>query len=307
MKNKIGLLCGFVLMGLCPEISFSASSSCAKTFELVSWNVQTFGAMDAKRLALIKPAYKMVFSTSVIVFAAQEIAHDNGLKLFESLLPGGTTTWRASFENTPDSQDNGIFFRIDQSTITAQGFLFANKKTGKPDRAKAIHPVRWSHVKVDGFDFLLLSLHLTFKEGDAAASKKEFFAVLDWLKAYTQSANNDPDIIITGDFNLPSEKGKAFSDRHAEKKWLPLEGMIQEHGFFIEGPKKLHVLVDEPTSRPQKKPANNYDHFIVSESVFKRLVSVGRIPREFIDSADVGKSGRISDHYPVEAVFCLSN
>jgi len=306
MSNIKSLVYGFLLTGLCPGLSFSSSSSCAKTFELVSWNVQTFGAVDAKRLTVIKPAYRVVFSTSVVVFAAQEIAHDNGAKLFASLLPGGTTTWRASFENTPDSQDNGIFFRVNQATITAQGFLFANKKTGKPDRAKAIHPVRWSHVKVDSFDFLLLSLHLTFKEGDAAASKKEFFAVLDWLKTYVQSANHDADIIIAGDFNLPSEKGKALSDRHADKKWLPLDGMIQEHGFFTEGPKKLHVLVDEPTSRPQKKPANNYDHFIVSENVFKKLVSVGRMPRGFIDSADAGKAGRVSDHYPVGAVLCLN-
>lgn len=280
------------------------AQGCERSFGLVSWNVQTFGDLSPKRKALIQPAYEAVFSTSVTVFAAQEIAHDRGLALFESLLPGGAETWQASFKNTPDSQDNGIFSRIGQATITAQGFLFENESTGKPDRTKAIHPVRYAHIKVDDFDFLLLSLHLTFKGGDATASKKEFFAILDWLKNYLESSDHDPDIIIAGDYNLPSENGKALSARHADKKWIPLDEMIKEHGYFAEGPNMLHVLVDDPTSRPQKKPTNNYDHFIVSENVFRRILSVGRVPREFVDSADAGKAGRVSDHYPIEAVVC---
>lgn len=280
------------------------AATCEKSFELVSWNVQTFGDVNPKRRALAKNAYAAVFSTSVAVFAAQEIAHDRGLALFESLLPGGSSAWQASFGNTPDSMDNGILFRINEATVTAQGFAFANPKTGKPEKAKAVHPIRWAHVQVDDFDFSLLSLHLTFKGGDAKASRKELFAVLDWLKEYLESAHHDPDIIITGDFNLPSEKGKLLSDRRKDKKWTPLEEMIRDHGVFAGGPNRLHVLVDEPTSRPSKMPANNYDHFIVSESALKRLLSAGRVPRQLVDKADVGKPARVSDHYPIEAVFC---
>lgn len=278
--------------------------TCEKSFELVSWNVQTFGNVSKQRQLVIEPTYMSVISTTVYVFAAQEIAHNRGLALFESLLPGGTVAWQASFQDTSDSQDNGIFVRVNQATITAQGFLFADKKTGRPMRSKAVHPVRWVHARVDDFDFLLLSLHLTFQGGDASASKKEFFAVLNWLKEYLQSAHYDPDIIIAGDFNLPSEKGKPLSARYAEKKWISLDEMIREHGFFAEGPKRLHVLVDEPTSRPNKDPINNYDHFVVSESALKKVLSARRVLRQLVDAADVGKPGRVSDHYPIEAIVC---
>ena len=66
---------------------------------------------------------------------------------------------------------------------------------------------------MDDFDFLILSLHLTFKGGDASASKKEFFAVLDWIKEYLQLANHDPDIIIAGDNDAftKDKDGKPFN------------------------------------------------------------------------------------------------
>lgn len=302
--NKRGialLIFGWLALGGVPPLW---AQKCEKSFKLISWNVQTFGDVNPRRQALIRSAYAAVFSTSAIVFAAQEIAHERGRALLENLLPGGEPAWQASFTNTPDSQDNGIFSQVNRATITAQGFLFANKKTGKPEKSKAVHPVRWAHIRVDDLDFLLLSLHLTFKGGEASASKKEFFAVLDWIKDYLQSAGHDPDIIITGDFNLPSGNGKVLSARHSDKKWIALEDAIQEHGFFADGANKLHVLVDEPTSRPQKKPANNYDHFVVSSSIRGRFLSAGRVRRELVDAADARKSARVSDHYPIEGVLC---
>jgi hypothetical protein len=278
------------------------AEDCAVPFKLVSWNIQTFGEVSGDRQKVIKSAYASVFSTSVFVFAAQEIANADGLALFSRLLPGGT--WQASFEDTPDSQDNGIFFRIDRATITSQGFLFVDPKTGKPEKSKAVHPVRWAHVRVNDFDFMLLSLHLTFKGGDARASKTELFALLDWVKDYLKSPKHDPDVVIAGDFNLPSEKGKLFSQRAKDNKWLPINAMIREHGAFADDPNKLLVLIDEPTSRPNKKPANNYDHFIVTQSAYKKLLRHSRSPISLIDKFDAKKPGRISDHYPIEAVFC---
>jgi hypothetical protein len=49
---------------------------------------------------------------------------------------------------------------------------------------------------------------LTFKEGNAAESKREMKNVLDWLDVYLKNPKNDPDVIIAGDFNLASDEGK---------------------------------------------------------------------------------------------------
>ena len=299
MTNRLILSLTLLAAGLTGS---AYAEECESSFKLVSWNVQTFGNVSANRLKVIKPTYAAVLSTDVYVLAAQEIANEGGLELFTSLLPGGT--WQASFEDTPDSQDNGVFFRVNRATITAQGFLFVNPKTGKPEKSKAVHPIRWAHVKVNDFDFMLLSLHLTFKSGDARASKAELFALLDWLKDYLRRPDHDPDIIIAGDYNLPSDKGKGLSQRGNVKSWPSIDSMIKEHGTFVEDSNRLLVLIDEPTSRPSKKPANNYDHFIMTQSAFKKLIHAERVPIALVDAADKGKDGRVSDHYPIEAVFC---
>jgi endonuclease/exonuclease/phosphatase family metal-dependent hydrolase len=271
-----------------------------KAFTIVSWNVQTFGNVKPERRDAFNAASEAVISTSVHVIAAQEVANERSLHLLESLLPGGTLSWTASFKDTPDAQDNAILVRVDVTTITADGFLFEDPETGEPDRTKALHPVRWAHIGIGKRDFTLLSLHLTFKNGDASATKKEFLAILDWLVDYFKDPKSDPDVILAGDFNLPSEKGKDASKRGKEADWFTLDSIIQEHGHFDRGPHRLRVLVDEPTSRPNKLPANNYDHFIVSTDELKRSIDAERVPIDYVDRADSKVQARVSDHYPIK-------
>lgn len=279
------------------------AAECRHKVSIISWNVQTFGNIKPERRAVAAKAYRAVFSTAVAVAAIQEIASRPGLDTFMRLIPGATAQWSASFDDTSDSQDNAIVYRSRAVRATASGFLFT--KDGKPDFSKAVHPVRWTHIYAGGFDFTLLSLHLTFKEGQAEESKKELYHVLDWLRAYLKDPENDKDVIIAGDFNLPSDKGKILSARARDGKWLMLNSMIREYGGqYFEGDNALYVLVDDPTSRPQKKPANNYDHFILTKSAFKRLLGVGRAPIRLVDAADAASAAKVSDHYPISATFC---
>lgn len=300
------LLATFVLLSTlagAQEPSPVAQGAPASHFSLLSWNVQTFGSVNPTRQAAAKSAYAAVVTTNVYVMAVQEIANERGMETFLALLPGGTTTWAASFVDTPDSQDNAIVYRIGYATITATGFLFADAETGEPDRTKAVHPIRWAHVDAGGVDFTLLSLHLTFKGGDAAASKAEMRAVLDWLKDYLKTPGADPDVIIAGDFNLPSEMGKTMSARSQSAKWFTLDSIIAEDGRFATGSHRLTVLVNDPTSRPSKKPVNNYDHFVVTEDARKALHGARRVPIGLVDQADARSKVRVSDHYPIEGWF----
>lgn len=261
-----------------------AAGAQASDFALVSWNVQTFGKVKPARQVLCQEAYEAVISSSVLVLAIQEIANERGEKIFQDLLPGGPGAWTASFVDTPDSQDNALFFRSDRVSAPRAGFL----------DAKAQHPIRWAHVRVDDFDFTLVIVHLTFKKGDARAAKAELGALLDWLADYLEDPKNDPDIIVAGDFNLPSEAGKMHSRRAEEAKWMSIESVIREHGRLAQGPNRLSVLIDEPTSRDKSGPVNNYDHFLVSQDVFEEFLSAERGP--------IGIA-RASDHYPIISWF----
>ena len=196
-----------------------------------------------------------------------------------------------------------------EGEIIDEGFVFAEPSTtsattkAKPDLAK--HPIRWAYVRVGDFDFTIFSLHLTFDDGEAKSSKEELVHFFDYLRDdYFTNEHSDPDIIISGDFNLPTEDGKALSDRMGEADWMPIETIIAQYPEFSEGQNKLTVLVDAPTSRPNKVPANNYDHFIISEDLRKEeFISASIVAKVIVDETDLDSDKKLSDHYPVIGVF----
>jgi len=292
----------FAVLLLGETIGYSAE--CASKLPIISWNVQNIGEISAARRQVASEAYHAVITTDVALVAVQEIINPKGLSVLLNLFPGATAQWGVSFEDTPSSHDNGLFYRTAVATITAQGFLYADVVSKKPNRSKVLHPARWAHVRVDNFDFTIISLHLTYKQGDTRESKRELLNILAWLEQYFKDPNNDPDVILAGDFNLPSSKGKALSKRKKEASFMTLDSIIQEHGKFLAGPRKLSVLIDEPTSRSRKGAGNNYDHFILTQSALERLISADRVPMEIVDKVDAGKDVRVSDHYPIVATFC---
>lgn len=271
-------------------LALLAAPAAASEFELVSWNVQTFGRVPQKRQALCREAYEEVISSSVWVLAAQEVANERGSRLLMELLPGGSAAWQASFADTPDPMDNGVYFR-GEAHAPRRGLLFADPVTGEPDRAKMRHPARWAWLLVEDFDFTLVSVHLSYKKGEPEEPVRELKNLLDWLADHLADPKNDPDVVIAGDFNLPTEAGKPLSARAQDAGWPTLESVIGEHGRLAG---KVRVLVDEPTSRGDRGPANNYDHFIVTGDALEELVWAGRGPTAIAEA---------SDHYPVVARF----
>ncbi|NLO90526.1 MAG: hypothetical protein GX410_00855 [Elusimicrobia bacterium] len=288
------LLCAWLIPG-------AASAACLQSgFEVMSWNVQTFGNIKPAREAVIRKAYEAAVSSNVYVVAVQEVANRSGMDTLLGLLPGGTRQWAVSFEDTPDGQDNAIAYRRDCATVTAEGFLFLDEQ-GLPDRSKARHPIRWASLQAGAFKWTMLSLHLTFQGGDAASSARELGYVLDWAVERLKSQQVYGDFMIAGDFNLPTEKGKEASKRSKDKKWIPLEPLLKANGAGT-----LAVFVDEPTSRAHKQPGNNYDHFIVSPALKGSVARVGRVPPEAVDAADHGSAAMVSDHYPVLMELVIS-
>lgn len=295
-------LYAFAVLLLGETIGYSAE--CVSRLPIISWNVQNMGEIPSSRRRVASEAYRAVITTDVALVAVQEIINPKGLSVLLGLFPGATAQWGASFEDTPSSHDNGLLYRTAIATITAHGFLYADVVLKKPNRSKVLHPARWAHIRVDNFDFTIISLHLTYKQGDTKESKRELLNILAWLEQYFEDPNNDPDVILAGDFNLPSSKGKGLSKRRKEASFMTLDSIIQEHGKFLAGPRKLSVLIDEPTSRSRKGAGNNYDHFILTQSLLERLISADRVPMEIVDKVDAGKYVRVSDHYPIVATFC---
>jgi len=278
-------------------------------FRLISWNVQTFGGNIAPAR---ERAYGQLLdhmfsrSRSSKVLALQEIANDEGRDIFAENLPGGSDRWNPSFQNTNDAQDNG-FFTQHQVQVDCEQFMYAKigedgRWRSDPDRIR--HPVRVSHMKVGNFDFTLINLHLTFAKGDANASLREFNQVLAWLTNYFTDPNSDPDVIITGDFNLNSATLHA-----ALQQWPQFRYNFDENGQPVATPTTMVTLVSEPTSRSRGVPKNNYDHFIMTADTYLEEYvpgSAGAMNPGLLQSIEEENEVYVSDHLPISSGFFTS-
>lgn len=271
-----------------------ASAQEGPVFTMVSWNVQVFGkSVGAPRKRAVQEVLGRLFADPAAkVFAVQELANEQGASTLHGLLPG--TNWQRSFENTRDSQDNGFYVR-EGAKINCSGFLYP-EGTGVFS-----HPPRMAHITVGSFDFLAISLHLAFEAGKDAEAEAELGRMLAWIGEYLKRPGADPDIVLVGDFNLPTTSGKELSVRSSEGQWTPLEGLLEN------APARFTALIDEQTSRSGRQAANNYDHFVLSEDLLAEEFIAGsakRAPPEWVHDAESANNGvRASDHYPIWAQF----
>lgn len=253
---------------------------------IISWNVQTLGAKASKgkKDALRAGLAKALEGAGPAIVAAQEIANDKGADTLSRQLPGEGRGWTMGFEDTSDAMNNAIYagpgVRIDCSgNVPVEGVQ---------------HPPYMAHVTVDGVDFTLVSVHLSYAKGDESASADELTKIMAWVRAVAARPGADPDFIIAGDFNMPTSKGKELSSRSGERAWEP---MNVGAGFT--------ALVDDPTSRRGREDAaNNYDHFIVSDD-FKNeeFVVAGAVNEAAVVMAEKSAGTRASDHFPIALTF----
>jgi len=255
---------------------------------LISWNVQTLGmkASKGKKDALRLGLGRALAGAGSSIFAAQEVANDKGAETLALQLPGEGHGWTMSFEDTSDSMNNAIF--------TGPGVRLNCSSNLNLEGVR--HPPHMAHVTVGDADFTVLSVHLSYAKGDAAASADELKLIMEWVRAQAAKPGADPDFVIAGDFNLPTGKGKTLSSRSSDRSWEPIEEALGP-GFT--------ALVDEPTSRRGREDAaNNYDHFLVSDDFLdEELVAAGAIDAAEFIMAERPAGARGSDHFPIALTF----
>jgi hypothetical protein len=293
-----------------PEIPNDQSPIPSTWFGLLSWNTQVGGTSTdpgAQRPPLVKSALNRAFAGTYNLLAAEEVPNSGSAQFLQTLLPGFATTWTTNFFDTSDPMDNGTWFR--NVAILRDSFaLFA---TGPPDgegRAsadtdKAVHPPQVAQFAVGDFDFTLVTVHLTFADGDTAESAREMRHILDYLDWYFTQPDHDPDVLICGDFNTPSLLSGTIG-----KDGITLDQVINSDPRFQNGERRLVVTVHEPTSRNSAasggQPVNNYDHCIVSANALKALIQVRRVATSILtDDAQDPEVRLTSDHFPIVALF----
>ncbi|MCC6390747.1 MAG: lamin tail domain-containing protein [Bryobacterales bacterium] len=276
---------------------------------LVSWNIQVGGASPTSdtRPPMVKSVLNALFGGSYQLLAAQEIPSAESSEFFRTLLPGGSAMWQASFFDSTDSMDNGLYYQAGVKLRDAAPlFVIGDRdEAGRylPDTNKAVHPPQVAQFEAGNFDFTVITLHLTFAGGDTAASTAEFSHLLDYLDWYFQQPGHDPDVIVCGDFNTPS----ALSG-DTGRDGLTLDSVLGADPRFQTGERRFVVTVHEPTSRRPAAsgggPANNYDHCVLSADTMEEFIQARRVDTTILtDHPDDPEQRLTSDHFPMVSLF----
>jgi endonuclease/exonuclease/phosphatase family metal-dependent hydrolase len=237
----------------------------------------------------------------------RKIPNSESAEFLRTLLPGGSSVWDSAFTDTTDSMDNSFWYK--SSAFLRDSFLLLTTdrrdSAGRviPDEARALHPPQVAHYEVGDFDFTLITLHLTFADGDTAESMREFRAILDYLDWYFTQPDHDPDVIVCGDFNTPS-----VLSGQTGRNGITLDEVFDSDPRFQTGERRFAITVHDPTSRSPVAsgggPARNYDHCVVSADAMEEFVQARRVSTNiFTDHPEDPEARLTSDHFPIVAFF----
>jgi endonuclease/exonuclease/phosphatase family metal-dependent hydrolase len=200
--------------------------------------------------------------------------------------------------------DNGFWFRSGTLLTGSTLILTTDQKdtSGRvvTDPTRAVHPPQVGHFQVGDFDFTLITVHLTFADGDTTESIRELRGVLDYLDWYFNQPDHDPDVIVCGDFNTPS-----LLSGQQGRNWITLDAVFDQDLRFQVGERRFVVTVHQPTSRNSSgTPVSNYDHCVLSADTMEEFVGARRVSTTILtDHPDDPEVRLTSDHFPVVAFF----
>ena len=292
-----------------PEIPHDQVGLPSGWLGLISWNIQvgcTSTDPSAARPPMVQDALSKMFLGSYQVLAAQEISNSDSSDYLRDLLPGGNTQWLSSFFDTNDSMDNGFWYSYG-ITLQDDAVLFVTDEisNGKiiKDESRAVHPPVVARFAIDDFDFTLFSLHLTYASGNTSESARELRNILDYVEWYFNQPNYDPDVVICGDFNIPS-----LLSGQTGQNGITLDSVFDNDPRFQSGHRRFVVTVHEPTSRSLATnggtPANNYDHCICSIDTLEEFIEARRVATDILtDHPDDPEVRLTSDHFPIIGFF----
>jgi len=276
---------------------------------LISWNIQVGGTSTsptAARPPMVQAALASLFSGTYQILAAQEIPNVGSADLLRALLPGGSLQWNSAFFDTTDSMDNGFWYRKGITLRDSFPLLVTDQTAnGKiaTDPSRAVHPPVVARFEAGDFDFTIVTLHLTFAEGHTEESVRELQNILDYVDWYFNQSGHDPDVIVCGDFNIPS----ALSGQTG-RNGIVLDTVFDNDPRFQSGERRFVVTVHEPTSRSSAskggEPVSNYDHCVCSVDTLEEFVQARRVSPDILTDHPEDPEQRLtSDHFPIVTFF----
>ena len=239
-----------------PTRPLTVSAQQEEHLTIVTWNLRGY---PEKEQAHTEWLHRQLSRMDVDVLCIQEVAN---LQRVRRLVSTDDRLFRFAFEDSYSSTDNAILYTCDPSVRQL------------PQPTGFQHPPQVAYVSYKGFDAVVASLHLSWKNITLRSQEVRRLGELlpEWRAI-------DPDVILAGDFNLTEHAIAEFAQEIEMQVMIPLgqEGLGTVHS------------------------GNRYDYFLISADLAGEEALSVQI--ETFSAADLAAATAVSDHVPVVARF----
>lgn len=266
-----------------------------ETLNIATWNIREFGKKARSEPAIHYVAEILGQFDLIGLVELRDNLEDLG-RVLKILGP----YWRAVYSDMiPDAGGNRerVAYLYDKRAVTFNG-LAAEANEPRSKRGLEYLPEKsfWrapyiASFKSGNFDFVVLTTHIRW--GDSLAGRRDELAMLaDWIEGKRRDKYaEDMDLIVMGDFNIPSLTDELFSaiTRHGLRIPNALLGL--QHGSNLEKDKRYDQILHYA-----QYPENFTNHggvldFYVDQGRVKELFPAGLTKTQF--------TYQMSDHLPL--------
>ncbi|MBI5684626.1 MAG: endonuclease/exonuclease/phosphatase family protein [Verrucomicrobia bacterium] len=270
------------------------SSKLDETLNIATWNIREFGKSPRTEAAIHYIAEILgQFDLIGIVELRDNLTDlDRVLKILGP-------TWRAVYSDMiPDAGGNRerLGFIYDKRAVTFNGLAAeANAPRAKkgleylPEKSFWRSPYMAS-FKSGSFDFVVLTTHIRWGDSDEAR-RQEIAMLADWIEAKRlEKTSEDKDLIVMGDFNIPSRTDALFAAITKHGLQVP-KALLGAHGTNLEKDKRYDQILHYPIYPENFTNAGGELDFYISDARIKQLFPGGMTKEKF--------TYQISDHLPL--------
>ena len=270
------------------------SSKLDETLNIATWNIREFGKVRRSDAAIHYLAEILGQFDLIGIVELRDDLTDLG-RVSQILGP----YWRAVYSDMiPDAGGNRerLGFIYDKRAVTFNG-LAAEASPPRAKKGFEYLPEKsfWrspymASFKAGSFDFVVLTTHIRWGD-NLEARRQEIEMLADWIEAKRlEKTNEDKDLIVMGDFNIPSRTDPLFAAITKHGLQVP-KALLGAHGSNLEKDKRYDQILQYPIYPENFTNAGGELDFYIDEAHIKELFPAGLTKEKF--------TFQLSDHLPL--------
>jgi len=268
------------------------SSKIDETLNLATWNIREFGKARRTEAAIHYLAEILGQFDLIGIVELRDDLTDLG-RVLKILGP----YWRAVYSDMiPDAGGNRerLGFIYDKRAVVFNGLAAeANEPRAKrgfeylPEKSFWRSPYLAS-FKSGSFDFVVLTTHIRWGD-NTEARRQEIEMLADWIEAKRlEKASEDKDLIVMGDFNIPSRTDALFKAVTKHGLQIPKALLGVQFGSNLEKDKRYDQILHQPIYPENFTNAGGVLDFYGGEARIKELFPGGMTKEKCLDSRICG-------------------